>query len=73
MIQLRWLERPTDRTIQNDWGHSQTVRERVLQYRQELDRIVYSGAPGDTRNVQNREIFWTEWRDVPVVDELEQK
>ena len=70
MVQLRWIERPTGKTIMDNWGYYQPELERVLQFRQERDKIIYSGAPGETQH--HRETHWTDWQDVPVVTEMEQ-
>jgi predicted PilT family ATPase len=71
MTQLRWIERPTGKIVMNEYGRYEPEMERVLQYRQEQDKIVYSGAPSEGKTTLNRETTWTSWHDVPVVTELE--
>ena len=72
MIQLRWLERPTGKTIMDDHGYYQPETERVLQFRQEYNATIYAGSPSDDLKHQTRQMVWGAWTDVPVVTELEQ-
>jgi hypothetical protein len=57
MFELRWIVRP-------GWDGP----ERVLQYRTMKEVIVYSGATDQDRTGQRREQKWTDWRDVPEVE-----
>lgn len=56
MIEMRWLLRP-------GWDGP----EKILQYRQQLEVTNYStlSNTGDFL----RELKWSDWRDVPIIDE----
>lgn len=55
MIELRWL-------VKSDGN-------RVLQYRQEYNAVVYAGNPSEEFKQQTRQMNWSAWRDVPLVEE----
>ncbi len=57
MFELRWIVRP-------GWDGP----ERVLQYRTTKEVVVYSGATDQDRAGQRREQKWTDWCDVPEVE-----
>lgn len=57
MVELRWLTRPRKVILADGIQHTAHV-ERVLQYRQYLDRGTHEPL-----------FDWTEWQDVPCVQE----
>lgn len=56
----------------DEWGDHQPVLERVLQYRQQQNVVIYSGSPDNSNERQSRQLVWSTWCDVPVVTEMEQ-
>ena len=56
MIELRWL-------IRNEWDG----QEKVLQYRQQYDKTVYAGLGQFPETA--KQLVWSEWLDVPTVEE----
>lgn len=62
MVELRWIERPSQ--IQAADGPFVRI-ERALQ-----SRKVLAGAISGPSGVEIRPALWTEWADVPVVQEL---
>lgn len=56
MFELRWVYRQS------------AVRTTVLQYRQQIDVNVYAGL-GPWPVPAPRNLQWSEWRDVPVVQD----
>jgi hypothetical protein len=67
MIELRWLERKTGKTLMNDWGYYYDETDRVLQYRQKVDTNIYAGFNRPEKFMPNMQ--WSEWKDVPIVKE----
>lgn len=65
--ELRWLIRKTGNRLQNDHGYYYEETIRVLQYRIYYDATIYAAtAPnGDFL----KEMVWSEWRDVPEVED----
>lgn len=65
--ELRWLHRKTgvQAMNENDYYYDETVR--VLQYRVYYDATIYGsiGPDGDFL----KQMVWSEWQDVPEVDE----
>lgn len=60
MIELRWY-------VNSD----RDGPEKVLQYRQKVDKTVYAGLsayPGLTSPNSDANLEWSNWRDVPVFD-----
>jgi hypothetical protein len=68
MIELRWLKRKTGERVLNKYGFFADGEVTVLQYRQKVDVTTYAGLgpfPDVLKNMQ-----WSDWHDVPVVDEI---
>lgn len=62
MIEMRWLVRLG----------TGVHREQVLQYRQMIDTTIRAGGAGtwDTASIaRTANMQWSDWRDVPVVEE----
>lgn len=55
MVEMRWL-------VRDGWDGP----ERVLQYRQMLDKRVFAGFPPENYMPK---LEWSEWKDVPAVKE----
>lgn len=58
MIEMRWL-------VRQGWDGP----ERVLQYRQYVDATVYAQDPGGFVFPAQRNMQWSNWKDVPEVKE----
>lgn len=71
MYELRWLERKTGKKLQNEWGFYYDETVQVLQSRCMYDKTIYAGMGphGDFL----KETAWSDWKDVPVVNEDEAK
>jgi hypothetical protein len=68
MIELRWLKRKTGEQVLNKYGFFTDGEVTVLQYRQKVDITTYAGLgpfPDAMKNIQ-----WSDWKDVPAVDEI---
>lgn len=63
MIELRWKEILSK--VEHN-GHRPVVRT-VLQYRQKIDKTVYAGFPPQHTTAT---LEWSEWRDVPTIQEI---
>jgi hypothetical protein len=70
-IQLRWLKRPTGKTIMDEWGYYQPEMMLVLQYRTMYTETIYTTQHeyADVAANQQQQSKWGEWRDVPTVFE----
>ncbi len=66
MIELRWLNRKTGKTLMNEHGFYYEKTQKVLQYRQYRQFTNYSHHDGIDFLKENA---WTEWQDVPEVKE----
>lgn len=77
MIEMRWLEYQVEETVvppsyQVQYGkpfEKVTVFKKKLQYRQMMNTTVYAGMPGQDFINQHAKMGWSEWKDVPVVQE----
>lgn len=65
--QLRWLNRKTGKRLMNENGYYYDETIRVLQSRVYYDSTIYAGMGpnGDFA----RQMVWSEWQDVPEVNE----
>jgi hypothetical protein len=66
--QIRWLERKTGKTLLNEHGFYYDETVRVLQYRSRQEITDYGTlrpSTGDFSVINT----WSEWLDVPVVEE----
>lgn len=70
-FELRWLERKTGVRGMNEHGYYYDETVRVLQYRVYYDATIYAGLGphGDFR----KELVWSDWKDVPIVQDLDGK
>lgn len=64
MIELRWLERKTGKQLMDGYGFYYDETERVLQ-----QRVRYQQERWVTDGGAVKEMAWTEWADIPVVEE----
>jgi hypothetical protein len=64
MIELRWFERLTGKSLVNEWGCYYDETERVLQQRVSFLRDRWT-----TDGVVVKEMAWTDWTDIPTVKE----
>lgn len=64
MIELRWLERKTGKQLMDGYGFFYDETERVLQ-----QRVRYQQERWGTDGTLVKEMTWTDWADIPVVEE----
>lgn len=60
MFELRWLEKETGKTLQNEWGYFYKETIKVLQYRQKTKNTLYK----EEGTIE--QIGWSPWMDVPI-------
>lgn len=70
-FELRWLERKTGKQLMNEWGYYYPETVRVLQYRNYNPVSYYSSWNGISEPQECFENKWTEWIDVPIIEEKE--
>jgi hypothetical protein len=66
-IELRWLNRKTGKTLQNEHGFYYDETVKILQFRQYYDKTIYAGMGphGDFL----KQMIWSDWIDVKEVNE----
>lgn len=69
MIEMRWLKRNTGRVIYNQYGLETLETTTVLQYRVYIDHATYALPAGVPRPKGHEDMRWSQWQDVPTVDE----
>ena len=69
MIQMRWLKRNTGKIVYNQFGLESLETITVLQYRVYMDHAVYALPAGSPRPTGHEDMRWSQWMDVPTVDE----
>ena len=65
--ELRWLNRKTGVRLMNEHGYYYDETVRILQYRVYYDATIYSAIASNGDFL--KEMVWSEWQDVPEVDE----
>ncbi len=69
MVELRWVRRVVGKHYdQYDKIAVNDETQNVLQVRYQYDATVYAGM--GPRDYSQRNMVWTDWRDVPVVPEI---
>lgn len=65
--ELRWLNRKTGKRAMNEHGYYYDETVKVLQYRMYYDATIYAAiaSNGDFA----RQMMWSEWQDVPEVED----
>jgi hypothetical protein len=77
MMEMRWLTYKEEETLvpptyQIQFGKkfdTAMVVKRKLQYRQQYNATVYAGMPGQDHINQTAKMVWSEWKDVPEVED----
>lgn len=77
MFEMRWLTYKEEETLvpptsQIQFGKSfekVMATKRKLQYRQQYNATVYAGMPGQDFMNQTAKMVWSEWKDVPEVED----
>ena len=67
-MELRWLERETGITLQDENAYYYPQTERILQYRIKYTKTHYDSIDNNRSQYTNT-LMWSEWQDVPVVYE----
>lgn len=67
-MELRWLERKTDKRLMDDWGFYYDETKRILQYRVKIAKANYDSLDSETGDFTVTSV-WSEWQDIPVVVE----
>lgn len=65
--ELRWLNRKTGERGMNEYGFFYDKTVRVLQYRVYYDATIYAGMGSNGDFL--KQMVWSDWTDVPEVDE----
>lgn len=65
--ELRWLNRKTGNRPMNEHGYYYDETVRILQYRVYYDTTIYAGI-GQNGDFL-KQMVWSDWTDVPEVDE----
>jgi hypothetical protein len=77
MMEMRWLTYKEEETLvpptyQIQFGRkfdTAIVVKRKLQYRQQYNATVYAGMPSQDFVNQTAKMVWSEWKDVPEVED----
>ena len=77
MMEMRWLTYKEEETLvppsyQIQFGKkfdTAIVVKRKLQYRQQYNATVYAGMPGQDLMNQTAKMVWSEWKDIPEVED----
>lgn len=62
MVELRWRNIYSKVVFQG----KKTLLKTVLEYRQKIDKNIYAGFPANNVSTQ---LEWSEWKEVPTVEE----
>lgn len=65
--QLRWVNRKTGVRLMDEYDNECDETVRILQYRVYYDATIYSAIASNGDFL--REMVWSEWQDVPEVNE----
>lgn len=61
MIEIRWVQYETGKTLMNEWGYYYPETDKKLQYRFRTTATDYSS------DVHEKIVIWSEWQDVKTV------